>query len=42
MQGVIEKIIKKISDLEKEVENNAKISDLVLIQIKAVLAQSLA
>ena len=38
----ITELNKKISALEKEVANNNQIADLVLIQIKALFASSLA
>ena len=42
LKSFIVELNKKISALEKEVENNNQIADLVLIQIKALFASSLA
>ena len=42
MQEIIAKITKEITSLEQEVAKNNKLADLVLIEIKAILAKSLA
>jgi len=42
LKSLINELKKKISALEKEVENNNQIADLVLIQIEALFTSSLA
>ena len=42
MQDTITQMTKKIKSLEQEVAKNDKLADLVLIEIKATIAKSLA
>ena len=42
MQEIITQMTKKIKSLELEVAKNDKLADLVLIEIKATIAKSLA
>jgi len=42
MQETIAQMTKKIKSLEQEVAKNDKLADLVLIEIKATIAKSLA
>ena len=42
MQETIAQMTKKIKSLEQEVAKNEKLADLVLIEIKATIAKSLA